>query len=525
MKCLFQTLRGYVGLHRRISMRMKIFYSVLFAFLFFPRAYSQQEGGFETPYKCVSNHLTHLNPGNYAPAKAGLSFLSSDSVFRIEIAVKLKRVFDGMGLYVPVQHIPDIPNYIDSTSGQAKYLLFPHRLPEVFLEKIDGRWYYSPKCYDDIGRLFDQVYPLGADLFMKYFPRFDDRKLLGLYLWQYLGFLFIVLLSLLLYFVLDKLFKPLLVLLSDRIFKRHLDLPVRYRKTSSVLSLLFIFYILKYGIALLQLPILFSSRLITALDIVQVVLLSLFIYRIFDIAMSFVNQLVKGTKSKLDDQIIPILNQLIKLLIITAAVFKILILLDVNITALIAGISIGGLALALAAQDTVRNFIGSLMIFLDKPFQVEDWIEIDNMAGTVVEVGFRSTRIQQLDTSIISIPNGIISNKALVNKGLRIFRLFEITLGLAYETPRDKIQAFIDGLRTLANNHPKLADNRYIFLKELGAYSIDVLFRVYLKTNLYQEELQLKEELLFQIMELAEQLEISFAFPSQTVYLEHLRSK
>ena len=165
------------------------------------------------------------------------------------------------------------------------------------------------------------------------------------------------------------------------------------------------------------------------------------------------------------------------------------------------------------------------MIFLDKPFQVDDWIEIDNMAGTVLEVGFRSTRIQQLDTSIISIPNGIISNKALVNKGLRVSRLFETTIGLAYDTPRHYLEAYIHGLREIAKVHPKITGNQYIYLKSLGSYSIDVLFRVYLKTDVYAEELELKEQLLFQMMALADTLGVRFAFPSQTLYIEQFPEK
>ncbi len=481
--------------------------------------------GFESPYKCVTNHLTHLNPKEYHEEQAGRSFLLQDSLKRVELAIKLKRVFDGMGLYVPVHRIPDLPDYVDSLTGQHKYVIFPVRLPEIYLEKIEGRWFYSPKCYPDIHRLFGEVYPFGADLFLKYFPKFNNQKILGLFLWQYIGFILVLFIALLLYFLLDKLFKPIIVFLSDRIFKRHLDVPVRYNKTSRVLSLLFIFWLLKYGIALLQLPIRLSAWLITALDIINVVLLSLLAYRIFDIFMSFTAQMAKGTRSKMDDQILPIVKQVVKLLIIAGAILKILILLDINVTALIAGISIGGLALALAAQDTVRNFIGSLMIFLDKPFQVDDWIEIDNMAGTVLEVGFRSTRIQQLDTSIISIPNGIISNKALVNKGLRVSRLFETTIGLAYDTPRHYLEAYILGLREIAKVHPKITGNQYIYLKSLGSYSIDVLFRVYLKTDVYAEELELKEQLLFQMMALADTLGVRFAFPSQTLYIEQFPEK
>ncbi len=494
----------------------------IFLFLLFgTQTFGQRlQSNLESPYQCVTNHLTHLNPKHYDPNLSAASFLHEDSVFRVELAIRLKRVFDGKGLYVPVNKIPDNSDFVDSLTGQHRYTIFPERLPEIYLERINQSWYYSPSCYPDIMRLYKEVYPLGADLLLRYLPRFNDRKLMGIFLWQYMGILFVLLLSIILFYLLNIVLNPIIKWISELSFKRHLELPSRYKKASRVLSLLLITAFLKYGFALLQLPIRFSVWLITGLDITVIALWSLLVYRIFDIIMSFVGQVVKGTRSKMDDQILPIIHQAVKLMIIVAAIIKILILLDINVTALIAGISIGGLALALAAQDTLRNFIGSLLIFIDKPFQVEDWIEIDDMAGTVIEVGFRSTRIQQLDTSIISIPNGIISNKALTNKGLRVYRLFQTTLGLSYDTPRSYLQTYLEGLRTIAELHPKIADNRYIYLQSLGSSSIDILFRVFINTHIYQEELQIKEELTFQMIELAEELGVRFAFPTQTIYIE-----
>ena len=476
----------------------------------------------KTPYKCVINHLNFLNDEEYNPKLAANSFYLEDSTKALDLAIKLKQVYDGLGYFVPVSNISDNPFFVDSLTGKNKLVIFPIKLPEIYLEKIDSNWYYSPQCYDDIQRLYNKVYPFGSDLFSKYLPHFNNKKVLGLYIWQYLGFLVILVILLLIFFILNLLLKPLLVFITDRSFKLRLDIPLQYSKTSRIISLLIVFYVMKYAFAMLNLPINLSMFLMKALDIINIVLLSLLIYRVFDIIMAFVTHFAQSTKSKMDDQVLPIVKQIVKLLIILGAVLKILVLLNINITALIAGISIGGLALALAAQDTVRNFIGSLMIFIDKPFQIEDWIEIDNMAGTVEEVGFRSTRIRLLDTSVISIPNGIISNKALKNKGLRVYRIFDTTLGITYDTPREYIEAFVKGLRKLAIDHPEVADNDYIFLKDLGAYSINILFRVFLKTNVYKEEMQLKEELTFLIMELAEELGVRFAFPSQTIYVEQL---
>ena len=504
---------------------MKYITGVLLSlFLLFAQNVVFSQGENNSPYKCISNHLNYLN--QHKPELAAKSFyVKKDTSKAIDLAVKLKKVYDGMGLFVPVNKVPDNPDYIDSLSKKHRYVIFSERLPHIYVEKINNNWYYSPDSYDEILKLYKEVYPFGDDLLQRIIPSFGNKKALGLYIWQYIGFLVIIIISILLYFIFLKLLKPILVFLIDKILRKHLELPVKYEKTTRVFSLLLVFSLMKYAFALLELPIKISSFLIISLDIVDVVLLSYLIYRIFDIILEFLSTLAKATSSKMDDQVLPIIRQIVKILIITGAVIKFLILLNINVTALIAGVSIGGLALALAAQDTVKNLIGSLMIFIDKPFQVDDWVEIDNMAGTVTEVGFRSTRIKQLDTSIISIPNGIISNKALTNKGLRVFRLFETTIGLTYDTPRLQLQYFIDGLRKIAIKHDMISENYYIYLKDLGDFSINILFRVYLKTNDYKHELALKEEITFLIMELAETLNVRFAFPSQTIYVEQFPGK
>ena len=493
---------------------------IIFIIALFVQNYIVAQNPNATPLKCVSNHINNLMPPQYNPQQAAKSFYTGiDTAKAVDLAIKLKKVYDGKGLYISLNKIPDDSNYIDSLTGKHKYTIFPYKLPEIYLEKIDTNWYYSPKCYDDIFKLYNEVFPLGDNLFANNLPHFGNKKFAGLYLWQLLGLLIITILALILYFILIKLLKPIIILITDRSFKTHLDLPRRYNKTARIISLLVVFFLLKYAIALLELPVKLSSFAIVTIEIVNIVLIAVLVYRIFDIIMAYAEHFARNTNSKMDDQILPIIQQIVKILIIAGAVIKILILLDINVTALIAGISIGGLALALAAQDTVKNLIGSLMIFIDKPFQIEDWIEIDDMAGTVIEVGFRSTRIMKLDTSIISIPNGIISNKALTNKGLRVFRLFETTLGITYDTPIDKIKLFVEKLRLLATDHNDISENYYIFLKNLGDYSINIMFRVFLKTNDYKEELRLKEEITFLIMELAKQLEIDFAFPTQTVHI------
>lgn len=497
-------------------MLKKIFLVFLFFIIFVTPAFCQANNS--NPHDCVANHLKYTNPKDYDPKIAARSFYGLDRAEAADLANKLKLTYDGMGIYIPVGKIPDDPKYIDSTSNQQRYFILPDRLPGVYVEKIGNFWYYSPDCYDDIEKMYRNVYPFGSDLLYDNIPRFDNKNFLGIYLWQYLSFLILIILAISFYFILKIIFRPLLSFVADRSFNFHLDLPHKYSKTAKISSLLFIFYILKYAFALIRLPIGLSSFLITSIDIIIVILIGILIYRIFDIIIAFIDQKAKSTPTKLDDQYIPILQQIAKLIISIGVIFKVLVLLNVDVTAIIAGLSIGGFALALASQDTVKNFIGSVMIFLDKPFKVDDWIEVDKFSGTVKEVGFRSTRIEQLDTSIISIPNNIISNQALVNKGERNLRMYETNLAITFGTSGESISIYLKGLRKIATEHPKIYGKYYINLSGLGTSSINILFRVYFITNNYDEELKLKEDITFLLIELAETLGISFALPSQTLY-------
>ena len=163
----------------------------------------------------------------------------------------------------------------------------------------------------------------------------------------------------------------------------------------------------------------------------------------------------------MDDQLAPIIRNFLKGLVLFIGVLKLLTLLGVDTATVIAGASIGGLAVALGSQDTVKNLIGTLMIFLDKPFHIGDWIEASGFSGTVEEVGFRSTRIRAADTSIYQIPNSKLAEITINNKGLRLYRRYNTNLGLRYDTPPELIEAFVKGVREIIIAHPETRSESY----------------------------------------------------------------
>ncbi|MEO1712040.1 MAG: mechanosensitive ion channel family protein, partial [Bacteroidota bacterium] len=277
----------------------------------------------------------------------------------------------------------------------------------------------------------------------------------------------------------------------------------------------------KLALPMLQLPITVGPFVMTGLKIASSLIFMVGALTVVDIVVAYAKRFTSNTASKMDDQLLPIIRKGIQAVIVIGVLIQILRLLDFNVTALIAGVSIGGLALALAAQDTVKNLIGSAMIFVDRPFQIGDYIISGDFEGSVVQVGFRTTRIQTVDSSIIAVPNGTVANAAIRNLGIRTFRLYNTTLGVTYDTTAEQIEAFMEGLRTIIKEHPNvLEEGQVVKFSQFADSSLNIMFRARILVQTYDEELQVKEDLNLAILRLATDMGIGFAFPSTSVYIE-----
>jgi MscS family membrane protein len=275
-------------------------------------------------------------------------------------------------------------------------------------------------------------------------------------------------------------------------------------------------------VPVLQLPITVNHYLIMILRALVPLFGTIMAYKLVDILGEYMMKIALKTESTMDDQIVPILKRVIKIFVMIIGFLLILNQLHFNITALLAGISIGGLAFALAAQDTIKNFFGSLMILFDRPFQIGDWITAGDIDGTVEEVGFRSTRVRTFRNSLITVPNGKLADMPVDNHGLRQYRRFYTTITVTYDTPVHLIEAFVQGLKNIVEEHPNTRKDFYnIYFNNMSAYSLDIMFYVFLAVPTWGEELKHKEELLISIMKLAKNLGIQFAFPTQTLHMEN----
>jgi MscS family membrane protein len=246
-------------------------------------------------------------------------------------------------------------------------------------------------------------------------------------------------------------------------------------------------------------------------------------YRLIDVLALWMDAKADATDTKLDDQLVPLITKTLKVFVAVLGGIFVLQNLNVDVGSLLAGVGLGGLAFALAAKDTVANFFGSVMIFIDKPFQIGDWIVIGGVEGTVEEVGFRTTRVRTFYNSLVTVPNGSIVNTNVDNYGMREYRRYTSTLGLTYDTPVPKVQAFCEAVRALISGMPGMRKDYYMVeFQSFGNSSLNILLYCFMICKDWNEELRIRTHLNLEIMRVAQELGVSFAFPTQTLHVDTL---
>ena len=475
-----------------------------------------------SPYSVVYNHLYHLQSDTYDAKQSAKSFYGIDSTSAIRKAIKLKQIFDGRGYFINVNDIPKEGDYLDSTQLSKHYVLLPDRLPQIYLEQIEGNWYYSESTTKAINELHEETYPFGSFWLMNLFDSEKKKPVFfKMKLWQIYGLGIILIILVIAFWFINFFTRIILKRLNKLSQLSEGDTQLIIQKGSRILSLLVLVSLARWLFRSLLLHIKISELINKSLNIIAIVLFALLAIQFANWLMKILDRYFDKTESKLDNQSLPILDRMVKIIIIFIAVLNILYQVGVNVTALLAGISIGGLALALAAQDTVKHLIGSIMIFVDRPFQIGDYIIAHGEEGTVEEVGFRTTRLRKVDSTISIIPNGKLADGDVTNYGPRKHRLFQLTLGVEYDTTRKQIADFIKGLKSIIEKRDEIyKETYYVNLRNLSESSIDILFRCYINTDTFASELAIKEEMIFEILELVENLGVSFAFPSMKIYKE-----
>lgn len=513
-------------------------YTILFLFLLLflqclvsPTVKAQPnipEGSYSlrSPARTLYTHLHYLQSTNDNSEIAAKTIREGNLAEREELVIQLKKIFDAKGLAVDWDEVPTKENYTDTTRNSKSVYVPFEELKDIYLEKKGSYWYYSAESVEKIPTLYNDLYPFDLKQYTKKLPPFFHQKIVGLDVWQLIGIFILILFSIVFHKFLKLLFRKTVHRLSDTKFGKLYIQKDLISQAGNILSLIIIVRLIIWFFPEMNFSSSVSFYLLPAIHIVFIVFCVIFAIRMVNLAEAYIDQFALKGNPVIGKQLLPLLRKLMKALAVFVGIFFILKDLEVNVTALLAGISIGGLAVALAAQDTIKNVFGSMMIFLDQPFKVGDRISFETLEGRVENVGFRSTRLRTRDNSLIYVPNARLADMTINNLGLRVYRRFESDLGVTYETPPLLILKFVKGLRKVITNHPNTHKEYYhVYLNDLDSSSITIYFNVYFKVSTWDDELHARQEIISGILELAHTLGIRFAFPSQTIYIEQFPEK
>lgn len=270
---------------------------------------------------------------------------------------------------------------------------------------------------------------------------------------------------------------------------------------------------------------LYTIKVIEVIDKVFLLLIILSSFRIALRLIDFVSHVfaykASLTESKTDDQLVPFMRELSKIMIIIIGVFVVMgAVFNMNIAAIIAGLGIGGIAIALAAQDTLQNLLGSFTIFADKPFVVGDFVHVLGYDAVVEKVGFRSTVVRTVDKTLVIIPNKAMIEGPLENLTLRNLRRVKFSIGLLYGTPPNVLKKIAAEIKEYIDQRNETNMDTHVNFDSFGDFALYIQILYYIEIVDYTIYVTIKEEINFEIMDIVLRNGAEFAFPSKTVYHE-----
>lgn len=279
---------------------------------------------------------------------------------------------------------------------------------------------------------------------------------------------------------------------------------------------------LKLGVLFLDLSANAAAVIGTLASVVVVLAIGWLFFCLIEVPTATYSRWSIRQESKLTEMLVPIMRTSLRVTVFVLTIVQIVqVVSDQPISSILAGLGIGGLAFALAAQDSLKHLFGSVVIFTDRPFEVGDRLVVDGHDGPVEEVGFRSTRIRTLDGHLVTVPNGELVNKSIQNVSKRPFirRICEISI--TYDTPTEKIEEAIQILKDLLENHEGM-DEKFpprVYFKDLKADCLNLFVIYWYHPPAYWDFLAFSERFNLEVMKRFRAAGVEFAFPTQTLYL------
>ncbi len=344
------------------------------------------------------------------------------------------------------------------------------------------------------------------------------RTLWGNELWKYLFSLVYIFLAFYVSKLLDYLTRVWLRKLAEKTQTKFDDLLLELLN-GPVKVVAFIIF-LRIGLDIFDWPEVVQVVLAKGFTIIVAISLTYMVLKFIDLIMGYWRQRAAAKEDEaFNKQLFPIIRKSLKVFVIAIAALVTLDNIGVNITAAIASLSIGGLAVGLAAQDTLANLFGAVAVFLDKPFRVGDRIQLDGIDGVVESIGLRSTRVRNLDGHLITVPNKTMGNAAITNVTLRPNIRTLMNLSVTYSTPAAKVSRAVDILNEIYKGH-EMTQDVWISFNKFADASLNIFIIHWWKGTVFKDYLDGMQKLNLTIKERFDAEKIEFAFPTQTLYVK-----
>ena len=497
---------------------------------------------YRTPRATMRTFLEAMSAGDKAAAAACLDLSEQPAATAAEMGAKLADQLLYAMDRIAVVVYQDLP---DKTDGPpyAWYMSEQGRI-EVARQTSgprQGHWLFTRATVNSIETLFREMQgkPRLAELakpsfwknprlwLLETIPKDLQSDFLGVQRWQWIGIGILLVVGYIVHrlalLILSALARPL-----GRTQEMEF-LPGRITTAVRPLAMLVMLGTWWGGLQLLLIPTEILTFVWPALNFIMTAVGVWASYRLIDLGSDVVSTRASRRGARVDEVLLPLARKTLKIVILALGSIFVLKALGVErytIDRLFAGLGLGGLAFALAAQESLKNFFGSITVILDRPFQVGDYIKVGAIEGTVESVGLRSTRIRTFYSSQVTIPNADLTVGAVDNLGRRQYRRMNCAIAVLYSTTPEQLEAFCEGIREIIRRHPLTRkDNYAVWVNAFAPSSIDILLNCFFTAPDWNTELRERHRLLLDIVRLARRLGVEFAFPTQTVHLSRAKAE
>jgi MscS family membrane protein len=432
----------------------------------------------------------------------------------IERLRTLQETLDAVGVVVKPADIPDDPSYIDARTFRATFVLSP-QAPRIRLQKNDhGEWRLPSDTLEHAETIHDELVGIDLQRFTRNLRPVWRRAFFGIQAWQGVGLLAVLGVGLLLRFMLGAIVTRRLVQLAHSVgWDATID---DLRASSRPLGWLIACATVWLLVPTLALPARWSSRLLAFDRVVAAFCFVWLLMRVVDLVASHLATHAKESPSRMDDHLVLLTRRILKLLLALLGGVMALQSFGVDVGSLVAGLGIGGLAVALAAKDTIGNFFGSIAIFLDRPFQMGDSIATTNgsVEGTVESVGLRSTQVRTIGDTVVTVPNAKMADAEINNFGARRRRRIRLSLSFARDAEPSQLRSFTATLREHLLRQPFVdGDDAEVVAHDLTETAVVVLVHFYVKAATWSEELRQRHDIILAIVEIADEVGLRLVLP------------